>query len=247
MIKAIKVTEKSVILGFPDGTAKEVPISDFDCSVHVGDEFEMYEMGDKKIFSKKAPKTSNLSDKVSDFTNKISNDEGVQGFIDNIVKYDVNNLFDKILLAIFSVFGLNIIYILYMSSQYKASIYSMLSYLSNLSSAFAFQNFVVFCAIAALVIKFSELKDGNKWKKATFVFPAVTVVVTVLMHVVCHKIFSILGGKYSFSSLISTFTNYADVENSGKMLAVFLFIVLILTIVSIVTLFMNLSKTKNNK
>lgn len=64
MIKAIKVTEKSVILGFPDGTAKEVPISDFDCSVHVGDEFEMYEMGDKKIFSKKAPKTSNLSDKV---------------------------------------------------------------------------------------------------------------------------------------------------------------------------------------
>lgn len=53
MIKAIKVTEKSVILGFPDGTAKEVPISDFDCSVHVGDEFEMYEMGDKKIFSKK--------------------------------------------------------------------------------------------------------------------------------------------------------------------------------------------------
>lgn len=109
MIKAIKVTEKSVILGFPDGTAKEVPISDFDCSVHVGDEFEMYEMGDKKIFSKKAPKTSNLSDKVSDFTNKISNDEGVQGFIDNIVKYDVNNLFDKILLAIFSVLGLNII------------------------------------------------------------------------------------------------------------------------------------------
>ncbi|EFO72389.1 hypothetical protein HMPREF9215_0092 [Lactobacillus iners SPIN 2503V10-D] len=54
MIKAIKVTEKSVILGFPDGTAKEVPISDFDCSVHVGDEFEMYEMGDKKIFSKKS-------------------------------------------------------------------------------------------------------------------------------------------------------------------------------------------------
>lgn len=246
MIKAIKVTEKSVILGFPDGTAKEVPISDFDCSVHVGDEFEMYEMGDKKIFSKKAPKTSNLSDKVSDFTNKISNDEGVQGFIDNIVKYDVNNLFDKILLAIFSVLGLNIIYILYISSQCEASIGSALSCLSNLSSAFAFQNFVVFCAIAALVIKFSELKDGNKWKKATFVFPAVTVVVTVLMHVVCHKIFSILGVKYySFSSLMST--DSADAVNSGKMLGVFLFIILILTIISIVALFMNLSKTKNNK
>lgn len=246
MIKAIKVTEKSVILGFPDGTAKEVPISDFDCSVHVGDEFEMYEMGDKKIFSKKAPKTSNLSDKVSDFTNKISNDEGVQGFIDNIVKYDVNNLFDKILLAIFSVLGLNIIYILYISSQCEASIGSALSCLSNLSSAFAFQNFVVFCAIAALVIKFSELKDGNKWKKAAFVFPAVTVVVTVLMHVVCHKIFSILGVKYySFSSLMST--DSADAVNSGKMLGVFLFIILILTIISIVALFMNLSKTKNNK
>lgn len=67
------------------------------------------------------------------------------------------------------------------------------------------------------------------------------------MHVVCHKIFSILGGKYSFSSLISTFTNYADVENSGKMVGVFLFIILTLTIISIVALFMNLSKTKNNK
>ncbi|MCT7706007.1 MAG: cilia- and flagella-associated protein 54 [Lactobacillus iners] len=246
MIKAIKVTEKSVILGFPDGTAKEVPISDFDCSVHVGDEFEMYEMGDKKIFSKKAPKTSNLSDKVSDFTNKISSDEGVQGFIDNIVKYDVNNLFDKILLAIFSVFGLNIIYILYICSQYKASIDSVLSFVSNLSSAFSFQNFVVFCAIVALVIKFFELKDGNKWKKAVFVFPAVTVVVAVLMHVVCHKIFSILGVKYySFSSLMST--DSADAVNSGKMLGVFLFIILILTIISIVALFMNLSKTKNNK
>ncbi|MDX5067193.1 chaperonin [Lactobacillus iners] len=243
MIKAIKVTEKSVILGFPDGTAKEVPIADFDCSVHVGDEFEMYEMGDKKIFSKKAPKTSNLSDKVSDFTNKISSDEGVQGFIDNIVKYDVNNLFDKILLAIFSVLGLNIIYILYISSQCEASIGSALSCLSNLSSAFAFQNFVVFCAIAALVIKFLELKDGNKWKKAAFVFPAVTVVVTVLMHVVCHKYFSILG----VSSLMSTFTDAADAVNSGKMLGVFLFIILILTIISIVALFMNLSKTKNNK
>lgn len=92
-----------------------------------------------------------------------------------------------------------------------------------------------------------ELKDGNKWKKAAFVFPAVTVVVTVLMHVVCHKYFSILGGKYSFSSLMSTFTDAADAVNSGKMLGVFLFIVLILTIISIVALFMNLSKTKNNK
>lgn len=42
-------------------------------------------------------------------------------------------------------------------------------------------------------------------------------------------------------------TDSADAVNSGKMLGVFLFIILILTIISIVALFMNLSKTKNNK
>lgn len=190
-----------------------------------------------------------------------SSENKKKGFIDTIISYDKNELFNKILLGIMSILSLNIIYILIVSySAYKlekndginlfSSTSKAFSVLKKLAGGFTFQQFILFLFIINLVLIFIKLNKVKKFKKIEFILPSISCIVLLISNLGFRKFIKAikilskgidgLGELYNY---LPYFSN-TDLEKEGNGLGIILIISLLLLVISIVVLFTYL---KNNK